>query len=341
MNLPDYTVLPAPLWLFTVLHVLTLTMHFAAMNFLFGGVVTVIFGKITNRWSNPAVRRMVGLFPTAMAATISFAIAPLLFVQVVYGRQMYAASIISGWFWMMIVVAALISYYFLYGAASSKASNLRISVSLAIALVGFIYISFVHSSVFSLAERPDLQWMLYAANQSGLILNPDIDSYLFRWLHMITGAVTVGAFFTGWIGRNDEQTYAAGKVFFLWGMATASITGLVYLISFGEELIPFMRSPAIWWLLVSIILSLGSLHFFFKKKFLPAASMLMVSLLGMVVIRHYVRLIRLDEYFDPSQLAVNPQWLVIAIFAVCFLLAIGVIWYMITLFLKQSQSARD
>lgn len=338
MNLPDYSVLPAPFWLFTVLHVVTLTMHFAAMNFLFGGLVTVIFGNISDRWNNPAVRRMIGLFPSAMAATISFAVAPLLFVQVVYGKQMYAASIISGWFWLMIVVAAIISYYFLYGAASSKASNSRISVSLAISLAGFIYISFVHSSVFSLAERPDLQRMLYAANQTGLILNPDIGSYLFRWLHMITGAVTVGAFFTGWVGRNDEQTYAASKIFFLWGMATASIFGIVYLTSFGENLIPFMRSPAIWWLLGSIILSLGSLHFFFSKKFLPAALMLLVSLLGMVVIRHYVRLINLEGYFDPSQLAVKSQWGPFAIFAFCFLLAIGVIWYMVTLFIKKTPS---
>ena len=37
--LPDYQFLPAPLWLITVLHILTLTLHFAAMNFLLGGLI--------------------------------------------------------------------------------------------------------------------------------------------------------------------------------------------------------------------------------------------------------------------------------------------------------------
>ncbi len=46
MNLPDYQFLSAPLWLITVLHVLTLTLHFVAMNFLFGGVIITLYAAI-------------------------------------------------------------------------------------------------------------------------------------------------------------------------------------------------------------------------------------------------------------------------------------------------------
>ncbi len=48
-----------------------------------------------------------------------------------------------------------------------------------------------------MAERPDLQKELYAADQSGLAINPNVGEWFFRWLHMLTGAVTVGAFFVG------------------------------------------------------------------------------------------------------------------------------------------------
>ncbi len=37
MSLPDYNFLPGPLWLITVLHVLTLGLHLIAMNFVLGG----------------------------------------------------------------------------------------------------------------------------------------------------------------------------------------------------------------------------------------------------------------------------------------------------------------
>ena len=41
MNLPDYHFLPGPLWLITILHLVTLTLHSAAMNFLLGGLAVV------------------------------------------------------------------------------------------------------------------------------------------------------------------------------------------------------------------------------------------------------------------------------------------------------------
>ncbi len=336
MNLPDYNFLSAPLWLITVLHIVTLTLHFVAMNFLFGGIVILLFSKIQDKWNNPVVLKFVKLFPSAMAATVSFAVAPLLFLQLVYAKQAYAASIVSAWFWIMIFVVAIVSYYFLYGAAFAKEKNKsKIGLYLSISLAGFLYISFIYSSVFSLVERPDLYQTLYAGNQSGLQLNTEFGTYIFRWLHMMLGAITVGAFFVGWLGKDDDNIYSIGKNFYLWGMAAAMILGFVYMFTFGDFLIPFMRTPAIWWLLVSIILSLGSLHFFMKKNFFVSGSMLFVSLIGMVTIRHYVRLMYLENYFDPSTIPVRPEWLVFILFLIFFVIAIGLIWYMLRLFFKE------
>ncbi len=79
-------------------------------------------------------------------------------------------------------------------------------------------------------------------------------------------------------------------------------------------------------------LSLGSMHFFFKKKFLPAGLMLFTSMFGMVATRHILRPIRLDGVFDPSAIPVDPQWSVFAIFLFGFILAIVLIIYMLRLF---------
>lgn len=338
MKLPDYNFLSAPLWLITVLHIVALTLHFIAMNFMVGGVIIVLFGKFHDRWNNPAIQRFVKLFPSAMAATISMGVAPLLFLQLVYGRQVYSAAIVSGWFWLMIVVVAIVSYYSLYGAAfTKKGKGTRISTYLAIALLGFIYISFVYSSVFSMAERPDLYKILYAGNQSGLIINPDIGSYIFRWLHMLMGAVMVGGFFVSWLGKDNEQAYAVGRGFYLWGMMVTMVFGMGYLFTFGDYLVQFLRTPAVWLLLMSISLSLGSLFFVFKKRFIPAGLMLLVSFIGMVSIRHYVRLIRLKDYFDPTMIPVKLQWSIFVIFFICFVIAIALAWYMLKLFFTNRQ----
>ena len=69
MTLPSYNFLPAPLWLITVLHIVTLTLHFLAMNFLLGGLAVVTFARLKNKWNDPAVQSYVKLLPSATAAT--------------------------------------------------------------------------------------------------------------------------------------------------------------------------------------------------------------------------------------------------------------------------------
>lgn len=338
MNLPGYEFLSAPLWLITVLHIVTLTLHFVAMNFLVGGVIVMLFGKVNDKWNNPVVKKFLKLFPSAMAATVTFGVAPLLFLQLTYHRQAYAASIVSGWFWLMIIAVAIVVYYFLYASAFAEKKVSRIPIYLSLALVGFLYISFVYSSVFSMAENPTLYTSIYAHNQSGALLNPEFGSYIFRWLHMLLGAVTVGAFFIGWLGKEDTAIWKLGKASYLWGMVAAMIVGLIYLMQLGDYIKPFMRSAGIYWLTLSIILSLGSLHFFFKKKMLPAAAMLFVSLLGMVVVRHVVRLLHLSDVFEPSSLTVQPQWGVFVLFLICFVIAIAIVWYMLRLFFSKAKA---
>lgn len=333
MNLPDYNFLPAPLWLITTLHVVTLTLHFVAMNFLFGGLIVVLFGRLDGKWQNPSVRRYVALLPTAMAATVTLGVAPLLFLQLTYHGPAYAASIVSGWLWLFITVVVMVAYYFLYGAAfAAPARAGRVPVLLALSAIALAYVSFVYSSVFSMAERPDLYHALYAADQSGRVVNSDLRDWVPRWLHMLSGAVTVGAFCVGLLGKDDERVFKLGRNWFVGGMAAAIVLGFVYLFALGDLLLPMMRSPAMWLILVSLVLSLGSLHFYFKRKFIGAGLMLFVSLLAMVVVRHILRVIVIGDAWNPATIPIKPQWSVFVIFLVCFVIAIALVWWMLKMF---------
>ncbi len=338
MNLPDAYFLSAPLWMITVLHILTLTLHFVAMNCLVGGTVVVLAGRFEDKWTHPVVRNIIKLLPVCMAATVTLGVAPLLFIQLVFPRQMYSAAIVGGWFFLMIVFVVIAAYYLLYGSSFAKSGSRRVPGMLLPALAGMLYVSMVYSNVFSLTEHPGLVKALYAESQSGLLLNPNVGEWIYRWLHMLLGAITVGGFFVGLLGREHDDAFKVGKTFFVWGMAAAFVSGFAYLFSLMDLLKAFMHSAAPWWLLVSIILSLGSLHFFFKKKFSASGAMLFVSLLGMVVIRHIVRLLRLEGVYDPASVPVHPQWSVFLLFLVLFVVAIGVSGYMLKLYFGSQRS---
>ncbi|HKK20595.1 MAG TPA: hypothetical protein VJ983_03905, partial [candidate division Zixibacteria bacterium] len=126
---------------------------------------------------------------------------------------------------------------------------------------------------------------------------------------------------------------------FLWGMGVTMVFGLGYLFTLGDVILPFMKSPAIWVLLVAIVLSLGSLHFFFKKKFLASGLMVLLSLIGMVTVRQVLRIINLEGAFEPSNLPVVPQWSVFSLFLLFFVIALLLVWYMVKIFLTRERQA--
>ena len=342
MNLPDSAFLSAPLWLVTTLHIVTLALHFVAMNFLLGGIIIVLHAGLRKRWAHPTLQKFVRLLPSAMAATVSLGVAPLLFLQLVYPRQAYAAAITSAWFWLNVVTAVIIAYYALYRASFRGERTGKTSLpALGLALCGLVYVSLVYSAVFSMVERPGLIRELYARDQSGLVWNPATQDYVLRWLHMILGAVTVGGFFVGLLGKDEPATYQTGKRYFVGGMLFAAVTGIAYLVSLRPILPSLMRTPASWGLTLSIVLALGALHFFFKRKFCASGIMLLVSLIGMVHARHVVRLLKLSGEFDPGQWRVAPQWGPLALFVICFVIALGVIAYMLRLFFGASASSKS
>ena len=83
---------------------------------------------------------------------------------------------------------------------------------------------------------------------------------------------------------------------------------------------------------MGILLSLGSLRFFFKRRFLSSGLALFVSLILMVITRHQLRVLRLQGHFGPASWRITPQWFPFLLFLVCFASAAILIVYMMRLF---------
>ncbi|MDF1563338.1 MAG: hypothetical protein P1V51_09850 [Deltaproteobacteria bacterium] len=332
MNLPTHDFLSAPLWLLTTLHILTLTLHFVAMNFVLGGVAIMIWGKWTDRWENPVVQTFVKAFPSVMAATVTLGVAPLLFAQLVYGQVIYSAAVTSAWFFLAIVPVVILGYYSFYGAALFDLSGERKSRLLVVALTCLVYVSLVYVTVFAMAESPEKMAAAYANSPGGWVIYPVVGEWFFRWAHMFLGALTVGGYFVGLLGRENEEAFKIGKTFYLWGLIGASLAGLAYVGMLGDHLKPFMQSSGIWVLTVAVVLSLGSAHLFFKKKFVPSGALIFLSLLGMVITRHILRLVKLREVFDPASIRVDAQWSLAGLFILCFVIMLGLLFWMVKLF---------
>ena len=191
--------LPAPVWLFKVLSVLTASLHFLAVQLLIGGLLVGLVWAIVGRWRQRPVLIDAGghvatRLPILMIYVINLGVPPLLFAQVLYGRAIYTSSILIGLAWISVIFLLMAGYSLLYVTAGRARTQRPWALPAAGALVIVGIIAWIYVTNMTLMLRPQVWRSLYEANAWGLHLNGGDPTVLPRWLFMVSGGLTaIGA----------------------------------------------------------------------------------------------------------------------------------------------------
>ena len=341
--------IPGPFWLFTLLHWLTFSLHLIAMNILFGGLLVFVAVR------QSPLRRLLfdtetKLLPTLLAATITLGVAPLLFVQLVYGEYFYSAAIVSAWNWFSIIPVLLVTYYMLYFVALRHNLSDKVKINLLIAAaVGFAYISLTFTMISDLAEKPNLWAGLYRISTSGAGLNPDFHETIFRWLHILAGGLAVAGMAVTLLPlhyhkvKGNPDLLRFGSRIFMLGVLSAAIMGLVYLLVIERTVLNrFLLSPGLHAVGAAIVFNIAAIVLIHKgmKSERPhlevwtAAGLVFAGLFCMIVGRHVLRLVYLQGRFDPAALEVSPQWSTFAVFVIVLIAGLVTLWWILRLYVK-------
>lgn len=205
--------LPAPYWLFKLLLVVTFTLHVLAMNFLLGGMALAI----ASRWSaardraNRLFSDVATKLPLLLPATVTLGVAPLLFLQVIYGQFFYTSSVVIAWPWFLALVMLTIAYYGLYYVSSRTHRQsgsgrwVLLASFLLIAVIGFLF-----TTNLTLSQTPVVWSGKYHADSSGWNLNLSEATLVPRYLHFFAAAVAVGGLLLmllAWLKRASDVEY--------------------------------------------------------------------------------------------------------------------------------------
>lgn len=349
--IPDPVPLPAPAWLLWFLLQLTFVVHLIAMNVVLGGSVVTTVTWLRRRTDHDArlVEQLSRWLPVAVAATITFGVAPLLFTQVLYGRLLLTSSILLGWTWLAVVPIVTLAYYGAYllamkgGRLGAWEGPLRL-VNLAL----WLSIAWVYASNMSLMLRPDTFLGKFLVDASGPRFVGDDASLLPRHLHVLVGAVAVAGLVvaaSGLAQRSRDAAYAEwamrrGMVWF--GLATVLNLGLGtwFLVALpGETTMHFLGQSGLATALLGVgvllgIVALGSALAGWQAPspapFLKASlGAIFLTLIAMVLVRDQVRQVALDAagYRLPAWVA--PQWGPIALFALLLVAALAAVAWML------------
>jgi len=344
----DPNPLPAPYWVFKLLLLVTFFLHIVAMNFLLGGGVLALLSKWRSRNREGGNRLFLDVakrLPVLLPATITLGIAPLLFVQVLYGQFFYTSSILMAWPWFLVLVLLTIAYYGFYyasyrgGRPGGRAGEVMLLSVILIFLVGFLF-----SNNLTLSQTPSRWAGKYFADPAGWNLNLAEPALFPRFLHFFTAAVAVGGLFLVFVALANwkrDREYArqilqfGGKAFMYATMAQF-VVGIVFLVSLPrDQRMLFMGDNPLATILLLIGVAGGGGGIFLmsdalRKENLRAAAFLVPGILAVViacmsVMRDLLRDAYLKPYFHPGQFAVQTQWSVLPLFLVLFLAGV-ILW---------------
>jgi hypothetical protein len=210
--------LPAPVWLFKALHVVTLALHFTAMQLLVGGLVLATIWAALGRMKRDPIQltasgAVVTRLPVVMTYVINFGVPPLLFAQVLYGRAIYTSSVLMGAYWISVIFILMAAYWFLYVIAKRAESGrawawIGLVATLLILKVGAIYVSNM-----TLMARPDVWQEMYRQGPSGVQMNAGDPTTLPRFLFMMVGGIAVAG--AGLMALGLKKSLAEGVGDFL------------------------------------------------------------------------------------------------------------------------------
>ena len=345
--------LPAPIWLIKLLHIVTLALHFVAVEMLLGGLLIAVGLSLSrNPSARVTARALARRLTVVMTYVINLGVPPLLFAQVLYGRALYTSSVLIGVYWISVVFVLCATYWLLYRfSARLEAGKPAWWVGLsAWVLAG--YVARMLSTNMTLMLRPEAWRDMYSASAMGAYLPKGDPTLEPRWLMMLAGGLFVGGLWMVYLaGRStftaDEQKFAAGV-----GGKLATMFGAIYLVAglWAARVQPdavkaglathplyhwFAYAGYSWLALVAVAIVVAGFAGFAKMaaNWLGWAVALLALLveLTLVIYRDAVRDVSLlAKGFDVWDRVVVTNWSVVGLFLVLFVGGLGVVGWLIS-----------
>ena len=350
--------LPAPVWLFKVLHNLTLTLHLAAVELLLGGLMLglglAVLGRIRN---SPNMIQAGGMIahrlPTVMALLINLGVPPLLFAQVLYGRALYTSSVLIGTYWISVIFLLMGSYYGLYYSAKRADARRPWSATGLAALLLALTIAFIYSNNMTLMIRPQVWAAMYRHSPAGMQWNTTDPTLWPRWFFFVFGSFSAAGAALMLLAQRVHFDEGLRRFLLRLG-ATALLAGVVFQSGFARMAMASQPSgivtavmenstysySAYAWLGTAAAATLFALWAMLSGVPRPigaasAAVMVFLNLAATVMVRDGIRDVTLRAAgFEVWDRHVVTNWSVVAVFLILLVAAVGVIGYLIRVIAK-------
>jgi hypothetical protein len=356
--------LPAPVWLFKLLHTVTLALHFGAVHLLVGGLFFATLWSLIGQRRGDSVlmdaSKVIGFrLPVVMAFVVNLGIPPLLFAQVLYGRALYTSSVLIGVYWLSVVFLVIFAYYLLYMIAARAESNRAFAWVGLFAIIAVLKVGYIYSANMTLMLAPESWTAMYRENPLGNVLATGPVA-LPRWAYMMIGSLGVSGIGFLLLGLHQKVAPETGAFLTRQGgrfLAIFTIVQMVmgYVVFHGQAenvraglsgSTYYLALAAVWGLTAVLLIVLGLVTG--RASAAPsgllaagAGVVSLVNILAMAGFRDGIRDVTLALHgFDVWKQEVNTNWLNVVLFLLLFVAAgVAIGWLTRVVFQAKGESA--
>ena len=339
--IPSPDAIPAPWGWFQALLLFTFFCHILLMNVMLGTACIALSGHFGTGGERGAdSHQLAGALPFTIAFAVNFGVAPLLFVQVLYGQFVYVSSILMASFWLA-VIALLIAAYaaaYLYKYRFDRLGGARPLVIGLVCLL-LLTIGFVYVNNFTLMQQV-ASWTRYFDRPDGFLLNLGDRTLWPRYLHFMLSAPAIGglalALYHTWRKRRGAEDTEAqirrGCRWFTHATLVNVAVGLWFTAVLPKGVLT-LSTPVGLWLTLTIVAgmvaTIPALVSGFHCRPVAATVWTLITVALMVGARSLLRTALLAPWFSPADLVVEPAWSPLVVFLVFLVAGLALIVWML------------
>ncbi len=338
--------------------VFTFILHIIPAGILIGSTLLAALLKTQklieyagHRHAYALYRDILKTLPGSLSFTITFGVAPLLFLQALYGPLFYTSTILSAPFWLAILAFIIISYYIFYilgWSGERLLKPLRLPLLLT-AFAGILYAAFMFGSNASLMRNPQKFYHIYHSTFYGLFIYINDVRVWLKFIHAIAGSVMIASaahiiiFYIERVNVKDSRyaafTAAYLKKAFFTAFIFSAASGFAMFFTSKPEIFAFLTGvtpgAAAMWTAIAAAIVQGTIFItgndkIFKKSnviLLAFSSAVTVSL--MAILRDFIRDAEIKTFFSYLNNPYEWNYIVLAVFFITLAAGAGVCAYML------------
>ena len=342
--------LPIPVewgW-FYLFQVLTFIVHTLVMNVMLGASIIALVHHLRGKAETETLTKSISTkLPFTIAFAVNFGVAPLLFMQILYGQFLYTSSVLMAVYWLGVVGLVIAAYgsAYIYDFRYASLGGLR-TVFIAVTTLCLLFTAFIFTNNMTLMLSP-ASWTTYFENPWGTLLNLSDPTVLPRYLHIVASSTALGglalALFYRRTIKSDpgaQRWVRHGVNWYAFSTMVQMALGLWFLSALPEPVKHLLLGGSLLHTLifaVSASLGIFSISNALRYNVGTTVVLSLTTITLMILLRDMVRDAYLAPYFQVNDRVVTGEYLPLVLFVLTLAAGLCVVAWMLRAAAKDSE----